>query len=92
MVKDGWVYCPICNNKTRTKIRPDTSAINLPVYCPKCKNTTTANFRDGKEDTDLFSVEIPKKDKGKKCFECKKYQHSCLSLPHISACAFFEGK
>lgn len=40
MVKDGWMYCPICNNKTRTKIRPDTVARNLPVFCPKCKNVT----------------------------------------------------
>lgn len=40
MVKDGWVYCPICNNKTRTKIRPDTVARNLPVFCPKCKSAT----------------------------------------------------
>jgi hypothetical protein len=39
MVKDGWVYCPICSNKTRTKIRKDTEAKNLPVFCPKCRNT-----------------------------------------------------
>lgn len=47
MVKDGWVYCPICHNKTRTKIRPDTIAINLPVFCPKCKNVTVMNFSKG---------------------------------------------
>lgn len=46
MVKDGWVYCPICNNKTRTKIRPDTVARNLPVFCPKCKNVTIMDFPD----------------------------------------------
>ena len=44
MVKDGWVYFPICNNKTRTKIRPDTVARNLPVFCPKCKHRFTANI------------------------------------------------
>lgn len=47
MVKDGWVYCPICNNKTRTKIRPDTVARNLPVFCPKCKNTFILNIENG---------------------------------------------
>lgn len=47
MVKDGWVYCPICNNKTRTKIRPDTVARNLPVFCPKCKNTFVLNIENG---------------------------------------------
>lgn len=44
MVKDGWVYCPICNNKTRTKIRTDTVARNLPVFCSKCKRTFTAHI------------------------------------------------
>nr|DAG85577.1 MAG TPA: cysteine-rich protein [Caudoviricetes sp.]DAH64112.1 MAG TPA: cysteine-rich protein [Caudoviricetes sp.]DAZ08353.1 MAG TPA: cysteine-rich protein [Caudoviricetes sp.] len=44
MVKDGWVYCPICNNKTRTKIRKDTEAKNLPVFCPKCRNTTVMDI------------------------------------------------
>lgn len=48
MVKDSWVYCPICNNKTRTKIRPDTVAKNLPVFCPVCKNTSIMNIAKGK--------------------------------------------
>ncbi|MGR5583529.1 cysteine-rich KTR domain-containing protein [Enterocloster bolteae] len=47
MVKDSWVYCPICNNKTRTKIRPDTVAKNLPVFCPVCKNTFIMNIEKG---------------------------------------------
>ena len=37
MVKEQWIYCPICNNKTRIKIRKETMAENLPVFCPKCK-------------------------------------------------------
>ena len=32
MIKNGWVCCRICGNKTRTKIRPDTEAVNLPVF------------------------------------------------------------
>ena len=32
-----WVICPICNNKTRIKIRKDTQLKNFPWYCPKCK-------------------------------------------------------
>lgn len=34
--KEGWVHCPICGNKTRTKIRADTVLKNFPLYCPKC--------------------------------------------------------
>ena len=48
MVKNGWVYCPICNNKTRTKIRKDTEAKNLPVFCPKCRNTTVMDIYGSK--------------------------------------------
>ncbi len=49
MVKDGWVYCPVCHNKTRLKIRQDTVAVNVPVFCPKCKNESIMNFKDGKD-------------------------------------------
>lgn len=37
MVKEKWIYCPVCNSKTRIKIRKETVAENLPVFCPKCK-------------------------------------------------------
>ncbi len=47
MVKDGWVYCPVCNNKTRTKIRPDTVARNLPIFCPKCKMQSIVDVNSG---------------------------------------------
>ena len=48
MVKDGWVYCPICHNKTRTKIRKDTVAVRFPVFCPVCKNNFVMDFEKGK--------------------------------------------
>ena len=48
MVKDGWVYCPICNNKNRTKIRPNTVAKRLPVFCPVCKNESIMDIEKGK--------------------------------------------
>ena len=34
---------PICNNKTRIKVRPDTVLENFPLYCAKCKQETTIN-------------------------------------------------
>ena len=33
MSNQSWVFCPICNNKTRTKIRNDTELINFPLFC-----------------------------------------------------------
>lgn len=38
-MKTEWIYCPICNSKTRVKIKETTETRNLPVFCPKCKNT-----------------------------------------------------
>ena len=32
-----FIRCPICGNKTRDKIRPDTELKNFPLFCPKCK-------------------------------------------------------
>ena len=38
--KIEWVYCPICRNKTRNKIREDTIKKFYPFYCPKCRQKT----------------------------------------------------
>lgn len=37
LLKNGWILCPICNSKTRTRIRDDTELRKFPLYCPKCK-------------------------------------------------------
>ena len=41
-----WVLCPICGGKTRTKIRPDTEAKNLPIFCKICKNEVLMDIKD----------------------------------------------
>ena len=45
MEKDRWILCPICNNKTRIKIREDTILENYPLHCPKCKQETLINVK-----------------------------------------------
>ena len=35
-----WIHCPVCGNKTRTKVYADTVMFNFPLYCPKCKKET----------------------------------------------------
>ena len=35
--ESGWIHCPFCKCRTRTKIRADTSLKNFPIFCPKCK-------------------------------------------------------
>lgn len=43
MIDQQWVICPVCVNKTRTKIRKDTILMNFPLYCPKCKQESIIN-------------------------------------------------
>ena len=46
MEKQLWVICPVCNNKTRTKIRKDTELINFPLFCPKCKHESVIKVKN----------------------------------------------
>ena len=43
MEKSEWIFCPVCGNKTRLKIREDTELKNFPLFCPKCKQETLIN-------------------------------------------------
>lgn len=45
MEKTEWIYCPVCGNKTRNKIRPDTELKNYPLFCPKCKQEMLINVQ-----------------------------------------------
>ena len=40
-----WIFCPICENKTRMKIREDTEIKNFPLYCPKCRKESIINVK-----------------------------------------------
>ena len=33
----GFVHCPYCKGKTKTKVNKDTILINFPLYCSWCK-------------------------------------------------------
>ncbi|MDD3339496.1 MAG: cysteine-rich KTR domain-containing protein [Lachnospiraceae bacterium] len=45
MQREQWVLCPICQNKTRLKIREDTELKNFPLYCPKCRQEHLINVQ-----------------------------------------------
>ncbi|MEQ3316381.1 cysteine-rich KTR domain-containing protein [Enterocloster clostridioformis] len=45
MRKEEWLLCPICNSKTRIKLRDDTVLENFPLFCPKCKHETIINAK-----------------------------------------------
>ena len=35
-----WVPCPVCGNRTRTKVYENTVLVKFPLYCHKCKKET----------------------------------------------------
>lgn len=52
MEETKWILCPVCNSKTRLKIRQDTELKNFPLFCPKCKRETLINVK--KYETNLI--------------------------------------
>ena len=46
MSKAEWLPCPVCKNKTRTKIRRDTVLENFPLFCPKCKQEKLISVKE----------------------------------------------
>lgn len=46
-----WIFCPICNSKTRLKLRKDTILKNYPLFCPKCKQESLI-------DAELMEVSV----------------------------------
>ncbi|MGO5050992.1 cysteine-rich KTR domain-containing protein [Lachnospiraceae bacterium LCP25S3_G4] len=45
MIREEWIICPVCKNKTRQKIREDTELKKFPLFCPKCKQVTIINVK-----------------------------------------------
>lgn len=45
MENNEWILCPVCQSKTRIRIRSDTILENFPLYCPKCKHETLITVR-----------------------------------------------
>lgn len=45
MEKIDFLLCPVCKNKTRIKLRQDTTLTNFPLLCPKCRQETLINVR-----------------------------------------------
>ena len=36
--RNGWIHCPTCGNKTRTKVNPDTVLKHFPLFCAGTKH------------------------------------------------------
>ena len=44
VVRDGWVICPVCRKGKLLKLRPDTTAQNLPCKCKRCGQESLVNI------------------------------------------------
>ena len=44
--KQEWVYCPVCGNKTRLRLREDTVLMHFPLFCPKCKKESLIDAKE----------------------------------------------
>lgn len=43
-----FVRCPLCGNKTKTKVFNRTRVEYFPLYCPKCKHEFIVNIVENK--------------------------------------------
>ncbi len=43
-----WLLCPVCQGKTRTMLREDTTLRNFPLFCPKCKHESCIHVNNYK--------------------------------------------
>ena len=46
MQHSNWLLCPICQNKTRIKLRKNTVLMNFPLFCPKCKKEMLIDVKE----------------------------------------------
>lgn len=52
---EKWLLCPVCQSKTRLRLRDDTILENFPLYCPKCKQETLIRVRQ----LNMFIIKEP---------------------------------
>lgn len=42
----GWVHCPICGRKTRTKVKKCTVVKDFPLFCPQCGQESIVDIKE----------------------------------------------
>lgn len=43
-----WIYCPVCQSKTRLKMWEKTELRFFPLFCPKCRRETLIHVTNQK--------------------------------------------
>lgn len=42
---DGFLLCPECGRKTKTKVLPETTMKGFPLYCNFCRKQTIIDYQ-----------------------------------------------
>ena len=45
-MRQEWVHCPVCGNKTILRLREDTVLTHFPLFCPKCKKESLIDAKE----------------------------------------------
>lgn len=56
MREQEWIYCPVCGNKTRLRVREDSILIKFPLYCPKCRKESLIAIKNRKMNGKLQAL------------------------------------
>lgn len=57
MKKENWLLCPICDSKTRIKLRTDTILTNFPLFCPSNITMTLNYYAHATSDSAVAEME-----------------------------------
>ena len=57
----GWIHCPTCGNKTRTKVNPDTVLKRFPLFCPKCGKEHIVDVQGDNKIFQLLKSQTPRR-------------------------------
>lgn len=44
----GFIHCPVCGHKTKTKANKDTIMVRFPLFCPACKRENIVDVENGR--------------------------------------------
>ena len=70
----GWVHCPVCGNKTRTKVNRDTVLKRFPLFCPKCGHEHIIDVQENK----IVSLEPDAKTQSRSFVRQESYKLSAF--------------
>lgn len=54
VTEKGYIICPHCKQKTKTKVNSDTLLINFPLWCGWCKTESIIDYPVERPKTETY--------------------------------------